>query len=191
MRSGEDSHVVFIFRSDYYLCHVCLSVRPHGTDGLLLNGFLWNLVFQYFSKISRESSVFIKNPIRLMRTLHEDLSKFMIVPRWILLRMRNVSDKFSRENQNTSFRSQQNPTSYLTSSYDIHNPLTSRTIQRTGLLARLNHNSHRSKHQTPTTTAPRSITWTVCDFIVLYSLSGTKNFQLYTPDTSHHRTTQQ
>jgi len=35
--------------------------------------------------------------------LHEDLRTFMIVPRWILLRTRNVWDKCCRENQNTRF----------------------------------------------------------------------------------------
>jgi len=34
-------------------------------------------------------------------TLHEDLWTFMIVSRWILLRTRNISDKFCRENQYT------------------------------------------------------------------------------------------
>ena len=36
-------------------------------------------------------------------TLHEDLCTFMIVSSWILLRMRNVSDKSSSENQNTLY----------------------------------------------------------------------------------------
>jgi hypothetical protein len=36
-----------------------------------------------------------------MCTLHEDLCTFMIVSRWILLRMRNFSDTSYRENQNT------------------------------------------------------------------------------------------
>ena len=29
----------------------CLSVRPHGTARLLLDGLSWNLIFKYFSKI--------------------------------------------------------------------------------------------------------------------------------------------
>ena len=37
-----------------------------------------------------------------MDTLHEDISAFMIISRWILLRMRNVLDKSCRENQNTN-----------------------------------------------------------------------------------------
>jgi hypothetical protein len=34
-----------------------MSVRPHhGTTGLPPDGFLFNLIFQYFSKICRENS---------------------------------------------------------------------------------------------------------------------------------------
>jgi len=36
-------------------------------------------------------------------TLREDLSTYMIISRWILLRMRTVSDKSCRENHNTQF----------------------------------------------------------------------------------------
>jgi hypothetical protein len=35
--------------------------------------------------------------------LHEDLCTFMAISRWILLRMRNVSDKSCTQNQNTHF----------------------------------------------------------------------------------------
>jgi hypothetical protein len=35
------------------LASSCLSVRPHGTTRLPLDGFSWNLVFEYFSKIRR------------------------------------------------------------------------------------------------------------------------------------------
>ena len=38
-----------------------------------------------------------------MGTLHEDLRAFMIIFRLIFPRMRNVSDKSCRENQNTHF----------------------------------------------------------------------------------------
>ena len=40
---------------------------------------------------------------RTMGILHEDLCAFMIVFQWILLRMRNMSDKSCRENQDTYF----------------------------------------------------------------------------------------
>ena len=40
---------------------------------------------------------------RVMGTIHEDISTFMIVSQRILLRMRNVPDKSCRENQNTCY----------------------------------------------------------------------------------------
>jgi Na+/H+ antiporter NhaA len=49
-----------IAKSDYYLRHVCLSVRPRGITWLPLNGFSRNLIFEYFSKICHENSSFIK-----------------------------------------------------------------------------------------------------------------------------------
>ena len=51
---------------------VCLSVRPHGTTQLPLDGFLWNLTFEYFSKICRENSNLIKTLTRITSTLHAD-----------------------------------------------------------------------------------------------------------------------
>jgi hypothetical protein len=39
---------------------VRLSVRPRGTTGLPLHGVSLNLIFECFSRISRESSSFIK-----------------------------------------------------------------------------------------------------------------------------------
>jgi hypothetical protein len=36
-------------------------------------------------------------------TLHKDLCTFMIISRWILLTMRNVSDESCRENQKAHF----------------------------------------------------------------------------------------
>jgi hypothetical protein len=38
-----------------------------------------------------------------MGTLHEDVCTFMTVSRWILLRMRNISDNIYREDQNTFY----------------------------------------------------------------------------------------
>jgi hypothetical protein len=38
-----------------------------------------------------------------MGTLHEDLHIFMAISHWILLRVRNMSDKSCRENKNTHY----------------------------------------------------------------------------------------
>jgi hypothetical protein len=46
-----------IAKRDYWLRYVCLScpsVRPHETTRLLLDGFSWNLVYEYFLKICLE-----------------------------------------------------------------------------------------------------------------------------------------
>jgi len=84
---------------------VCLSVLPHGTILVWLDAFLWNFIFEYFSEICREGSNFVKNLTIITSTLCEDISTFIIISRWILLRMGNISDKSCRENQNMHFMS--------------------------------------------------------------------------------------
>jgi len=49
-----------IAKCDYQRHHVCPSARPHWTTRLPLEGFLWNFIFDYFSKICRKISGFIK-----------------------------------------------------------------------------------------------------------------------------------
>jgi len=43
-----------------FLISVCPSVRQHGTIRLPLDGFSFNFIFEYFSKVCRENSRFIK-----------------------------------------------------------------------------------------------------------------------------------
>ena len=88
-----------IAKSDYMLRHVCLSVRPHGTTRLPLEGFSWNLIFQHFSKICRENSSFIKIDTRITLTLHEHQYTFLIISLSFFLSMKNVSDKSCTENK--------------------------------------------------------------------------------------------
>ena len=59
----HEHRVIIIFRrvrtiakSKYYIRHV----PPHGTTRLPIGGFAWNLIIEYFLKICRESSSFIK-----------------------------------------------------------------------------------------------------------------------------------
>ena len=47
-------------KSELYLSHVCPSVRPRGTARLPLYRLSSNFIFEYFSKIYREDSSFIK-----------------------------------------------------------------------------------------------------------------------------------
>jgi len=55
-----------------------------------------------FLKSLRKIS-FHENLKRMTGTLREDLHKFMIMSRSVLLRMKNVSDKICKENQNSHF----------------------------------------------------------------------------------------
>jgi len=79
-----------IAKSDYQLCHVCLSVRMKQL-GSSKDGFPWNLVFEYFYKICREISIStkIREEQRLfyINILHKHQYIFMIISRWILLRI--------------------------------------------------------------------------------------------------------
>ena len=73
---------------------VCPSICPHGTTRLPLDGFSWILVFEhfFFETLSRKSQVSLKSDENNGRS-HEDLRACMI-SRWIIFRMRNVSEKF-------------------------------------------------------------------------------------------------
>jgi hypothetical protein len=75
-----------------------VSVRPHGTTRLPLDGFWWNLIFEiFFENLSRKFK-FHYNQTKVRGTLHQDVFTFMTVFRWIL-RMRNVLDKSCRESK--------------------------------------------------------------------------------------------
>ena len=81
----------------------CPSVRPSFRMEQL--GFHWadfgEILYIYiFSKIYREHPKFHSNMTRIGGTLREDVFTFMTASCWILLRMRNVSDKSCRGNQN-------------------------------------------------------------------------------------------
>ena len=78
-----------------------MSVRPHRTTWLQLDGFSWNLIFEDFMKICRENSSFIKIGQEQKGSIHEDPYTFFTISRSFLLRMRNVSDKSCREHQQT------------------------------------------------------------------------------------------
>ena len=71
-----------------YLLHVCLSIRMEQL-GSHWKDFheIWYLIF-FFPKSVQKNQVSLKSDMNL----HEDLCTFMTVSRWILLRMRNVSE---------------------------------------------------------------------------------------------------
>jgi len=79
-----------------------ISVRPHETNQLPLDGFSWNLIFGYcFENIenTQVSLNFDKNIGHFTRTqIH-----IMIISCSVILRMRNVLDEFVEKIQKTHF----------------------------------------------------------------------------------------
>jgi hypothetical protein len=87
--------------SDYFLHigpSVPPSVLPQGTIRLFLEGFSRNLMFEYVSKNSRETS-------RITGIVHEHKYAFLIISHAVLLRTRNVSDKCAEKIKTNILRS--------------------------------------------------------------------------------------
>ena len=88
-----------------FLClPVCLFIHLHGITWVPLDEFSWNLTFEYFLKICPEIQVSLKSD-KNKGCFTEELNIVMITPHWIILRMRDVSHKSCRENQNIHFMS--------------------------------------------------------------------------------------
>ena len=93
-----------IAKSDYYLrciCPpVCLSALNNSapTRRIFTKFDMWGFFEPLSIKLKFHSYLTI-----ITGTLHEHLRTFMIIPRLIFLRMRHVSDKSCRDNQNTHF----------------------------------------------------------------------------------------
>ena len=78
------------------------SIRPHGTTRLPLDGFSWNLIFDYFSKVLENIQVSLKS--------EKNNGYFTCRPIYIfdhislvLRRMKDVSGRSCRETRNTHF----------------------------------------------------------------------------------------
>jgi hypothetical protein len=56
-------------------------------------------ILDFFENL-RSKFKFDGNPTKITGTLHEDIFTFMVISRWFLLRMRNVSNNICRGNQN-------------------------------------------------------------------------------------------
>ena len=95
-----------IAKSDHKLYHVYLSVSPvhplfvppSAWNNSVPTGWIsWNLIFEYFSKICGEITVFLNYGSYKWRPMHisDDIS--------VLLRMRYIPEKSVRENQNMHF----------------------------------------------------------------------------------------
>ena len=86
----------------YFVMSVCPSVRPDGTTRLLLEGFSWNLIYKYITKICGERSSLIKSDKnngsftwKPMYTYDKYLTEFTL--EW------NNFTQNCRETQNTHF----------------------------------------------------------------------------------------
>ena len=89
-----------IVKSDYWLLHVCPSERNNSssTGQIFMKFDIWG-----FSENRSRKVKFRYNLTRITGTLHKDQLHFFIISRSLFLKMRNVSDKSCRENQNTHF----------------------------------------------------------------------------------------
>ena len=89
-----------IAKRDYQFRYVRPSAWNNSapTGRIYMKFYIW----VWFEELWRTFK-FHYTPTRITGTLHEYQCIFLIISRWILLRMRNVSDKSCRENQNTHF----------------------------------------------------------------------------------------
>ena len=94
--------------ASYACMSVCLSVypsvRPLAWKKSAPNDVIFKKldIWRFFETLSGKFK-FHKNMTRKTDTLHEEQNTFMFIPRSVLLRIRNVSDKCCTENQNTHF----------------------------------------------------------------------------------------
>ena len=84
----------------FIMC-VCLLVCPFVClptwNNMACNGCTsWDLISEYFFCTTLRKFKFHLNLTKIMATLHEDMCTFMTISRWILPRMRNVSDHFEK-----------------------------------------------------------------------------------------------
>jgi hypothetical protein len=85
-----------------FVMSVCPSVRMEqlGSHWTVFHEIWYLSIFRkYVEKIFK----FNWNLTRIAGTLHEEPCTFLIILRWILLRMINISEKSCRENQDTHF----------------------------------------------------------------------------------------
>jgi hypothetical protein len=91
------------------LASSCVSVRPSVRPSaclsfrMELDGFSLNMILEKFFYNQSRNTKFQKYLTRIEGNWHEHLYTFTIVFRWMLFRIRTVSRKGYRENQNTRF----------------------------------------------------------------------------------------
>jgi len=84
-----------------FVLSVCLSACNNSAPTGRISMKFGFLIF-FYDNLSRKFK-FHYNLTTITGTLHADRYTFLIISRSVLLRMRNVSDKSCRENQNTYF----------------------------------------------------------------------------------------
>ena len=70
---------------------VLLSICMEELDSI--GGIFMNIIFDHFSKTVEKIQVSLKSK-KNDSTLQEDQDKLMIISRWIIVKMRNIADKF-------------------------------------------------------------------------------------------------
>ena len=81
-----------------------MSVCPSGTTRLPLDGFSLNLIFIFLKSVANIKGSLKSAKNNRYSTLHEDRYTLLIKSRSFLLRMKNVSGKSFRRNQNRHFK---------------------------------------------------------------------------------------
>jgi hypothetical protein len=84
-----------------FVMFVCLAVRPHGTTRFLLDGFSWNLIFEYFQKSVEKIPLSLKSEKNSGYFICRAINIFIISRP--VLRMINFTDKSCSENHNTFY----------------------------------------------------------------------------------------
>jgi hypothetical protein len=88
-----------IAKSNCQLRHVCVSVSTSAWNNSAPTGriFIKFCIWGFSENLSRKFK-FLLSLTRITGTLHEYLCTFMIICSWIILILRNVSDKFVEKN---------------------------------------------------------------------------------------------
>jgi len=80
-----------------------VSISPRATTRLPLDGFLWNLIFEYFRKSVEKISSFVKIWLEWPVLCKKISVHFFNHIRLVIFRMRNILDTSCKEKQNTHF----------------------------------------------------------------------------------------
>ena len=86
-----------------FVMSVCPSICPYGYNSTPTGRIFVEFDIWKFSENRSTKFGFQRNLTIITGTLLEEVRKFVTISRWIILRLRNVSDRSCIENQNTLF----------------------------------------------------------------------------------------